>query len=153
MIEKDKDFKEIITKVDSSIKRLETKVKASKYSLLLLNLANSLNWFIGAIDPKEETFIFINEKWEKYLGWSFEEMASKPFIEFVHPNDVEKTQKVWEGTHAINIGEIFVNRYLCKNNTYKELYWITLSSEEYNIASIVKNKPMIIFACTTREQA
>ena len=36
-------------------------------------------------------FISLNAAWENVLGWSREELTGRPFIEFVHPDDVERT--------------------------------------------------------------
>ena len=48
---------------------------------------------------------------------------SRPFIEFVHPDDRERTLNqnaaVRGGGNALN----FENRYLCKNGTYRWLRW------------------------------
>ena len=48
---------------------------------------------------------------------------ARPFIEFVHPDDRERTlnqnASVRSGGQALN----FENRYLCKNGTYRWLRW------------------------------
>ncbi len=36
-------------------------------------------------------FTELNPAWEKWLGWTREELMAKPFISFVHPDDVEAT--------------------------------------------------------------
>lgn len=33
----------------------------------------------------------LNPAWERVLGWSIEELTSRPFLDFVHPEDVEAT--------------------------------------------------------------
>ena len=33
----------------------------------------------------------LNPAWERTLGWSTFELTSRPFIEFVHPDDRERT--------------------------------------------------------------
>ncbi|MBF0317569.1 MAG: PAS domain-containing protein, partial [Nitrospirae bacterium] len=59
----------------------------------------------------------------KTLGYTDEELKSRPFIEFVHPDDVEKTlnevKKLSQGIPAID----FENRYLCKDGRYKHIQW------------------------------
>ena len=68
-------------------------------------------------------FIRLNPAWEKTLGFSREELQSKPMFEFVHPDDRERTlaqnRRVRTGGQAL----AFENRYLCKNGSYRWLLW------------------------------
>jgi PAS domain S-box-containing protein len=65
----------------------------------------------------------LNPAWESTLGFSREELMSRPFIEFVHPDDRERTlnqnREVRDGGHARG----FENRYLCKDGSYRWLLW------------------------------
>jgi PAS domain S-box-containing protein len=65
----------------------------------------------------------LNPAWEKTLGFSREELQSKPMFEFVHPDDRERTleqnRKVRAGGQAL----AFENRYVCKDGSYKWLLW------------------------------
>ena len=70
------------------------------------------------------TFDNLNPAWERTLGWSLEEFSSKSFMEFVHPDDLERTialiSTMDEGKDAIN----FENRYRHKNGSWVWLSWI-----------------------------
>ena len=74
----------------------------------------------------------LNPMWEKTLGFTVEELKTKPFIEFVHPEDQEAT--IAEAQKIMTTGEdvvSFENRYLCKDGSYKWLLWSsTVSMEE-----------------------
>ena len=74
----------------------------------------------------------LNPMWEKTLGFTMEELKTKPFIEFVHPEDQEAT--IAEAQKIMTTGEdvvSFENRYLCKDGSYKWLLWSsTVSMEE-----------------------
>ncbi|NNE30350.1 MAG: response regulator, partial [Saprospiraceae bacterium] len=68
-------------------------------------------------------FKTMNPAFSKVLGWTEEELKSKPFVEFVHPKDVDSTLaevgKLAEGHQTIG----FVNRYLTKSGDYKWMHW------------------------------
>jgi PAS domain S-box-containing protein len=65
----------------------------------------------------------LNPAWERTLGFTREELMSKPFFEFVHPDDRERTlnqnREVRAGGKALS----FENRYLCKDGSYRWLRW------------------------------
>jgi PAS domain S-box-containing protein len=65
----------------------------------------------------------LNPAWERTLGFTRDELMAKPFIEFVHPDDRERTvrqnREVRIGGQALG----FENRYLCKDGSYKWLLW------------------------------
>jgi PAS domain S-box-containing protein len=65
----------------------------------------------------------LNPAWERTLGFTREELMSRPFIEFVHPDDRDRTlnqnRAVRSGGQALG----FENRYLCKDGSYRWLLW------------------------------
>ena len=68
-------------------------------------------------------FMRLNPAWERALGWTRAELMSRPFIEFVHPDDRERTlaqnRNVRDGEQAL----LFENRYLCKDGSFRWLLW------------------------------
>jgi PAS domain S-box-containing protein len=68
-------------------------------------------------------FARLNPAWERTLGFTRQELMSRPFIEFVHPDDRERTLeqngKVRNGDNALS----FENRYVCKDGSYRWLLW------------------------------
>jgi PAS domain S-box-containing protein len=80
-----------------------------------------------------------NPAFQKVLGWSDQELLDRPFFDFVHPDDVAKTQeevtKLMQGIPTIG----FENRYQCKDGTYRALRWTAYPEEGvlYAIARVV----------------
>ncbi|MFP4350655.1 MAG: PAS domain S-box protein [Desulfococcaceae bacterium] len=69
-------------------------------------------------------FRMVNPAARDILGYPIDELLEKPFLEFVHPEDREKTLQVIQdhleqGRDVIN----FQNRYICKNGSVKWLEW------------------------------
>jgi PAS domain S-box-containing protein len=65
----------------------------------------------------------LNPAWERTLGFTRDELMARPFLEFVHPDDRERTVAqngaVRAGGHAV----LFENRYLCKDGSYRWFRW------------------------------
>lgn len=78
-------------------------------------------------------FKYLNPAWEKTLGWSVEELLSKPWLDFVHPDDVKNTENI--KSVIVDGKEIyrFENRYVCKDGTVKWLSWNSQPFPEENI--------------------
>jgi two-component system, cell cycle sensor histidine kinase and response regulator CckA len=68
-------------------------------------------------------FKFLNPAWETTLGFTIEELLSKPYIEFIHPEDKEATYGIAANLEEGITVSAFENRYLCKSGSYKWLSW------------------------------
>ena len=81
----------------------------------------SLN--LSCIAGTDGYFKHVNPAWEAALGFTRDELLSRPYLEFVHPNDRDATRaeatKVASGASTIS----FENRYRCKDGSYKQLLW------------------------------
>ncbi|EDX83347.1 PAS fold family [Synechococcus sp. PCC 7335] len=70
----------------------------------------------------------INPAFSQVLGYSDDELMAKPFVEFIHPDDLTATlreiQQLSEGKPTIS----FENRYRCKDGRYRWLNWNAIAS-------------------------
>jgi diguanylate cyclase (GGDEF)-like protein/PAS domain S-box-containing protein len=103
----------ILNRALTDQKRLETQHETFfRVSLDMLALAGLDGYFTR-----------LNPAWEKTLGFTTKELMSKPYIEFVHPDDRESTlvkaTALMSGATTVS----FENRYLCKDGTHKWLLW------------------------------
>lgn len=68
-------------------------------------------------------FKTINPAFERTLGYTLEEILTTPYIEFIHPDDREKTflgvENIGNASQPVSI----VNRSKCKNGEYVWLEW------------------------------
>lgn len=77
-------------------------------------------------------FRHLNPSWSKTLGFTDEELKARPFIEFVHPDDREKTVAEAARLADKRIDLIaFENRYACKDGSYRWLSWNATAYEPF----------------------
>lgn len=78
-------------------------------------------------------FVRLNPAWQRTLGYTIEELTSTPMIEFVHPEDRERTleqnRRVRAGEEAVG----FENRYRCKDGTYRWFLWNATADLEHEV--------------------
>jgi diguanylate cyclase (GGDEF)-like protein/PAS domain S-box-containing protein len=67
--------------------------------------------------------IELNGPWTATLGWSEAELRAKPFIEFVHPDDQERTRESAARLRAGERPEPLRNRYCTKDGGFRWIEW------------------------------
>ena len=85
-------------------------------------------------DINTATFVKVNPAFTEILGYSEEAFLAKPFLDFVHPDDIDATrniieQKLRSGAKIIN----FENRHRCKDGSYRWLSWVSHPNIEQGI--------------------
>lgn len=78
---------------------------------------------LAALATFDGYFRKLNPAWEKTLGWTRDELMSKPFISFIHPDDLPKTNEILKVIAGGNTVPTFENRYRCKDGSYRWLLW------------------------------
>jgi len=64
----------------------------------------------------------VNPMWEKVLGFPAAELLSKPYFDFIHPEDLQKTRAAAEAASSTGV-ESFENRYRTRQGGYRWLNW------------------------------
>jgi diguanylate cyclase (GGDEF)-like protein/PAS domain S-box-containing protein len=83
-------------------------------------------------------FTELNDAWEKTLGWTREELIATPYIELIHPDDVEASRaeagRLAEGAESID----FANRYRARDGSWRWLLW-SATSDGTRIYAVAKD--------------
>jgi diguanylate cyclase (GGDEF)-like protein/PAS domain S-box-containing protein len=103
-------------------------------------IATDTRWFEISNDMLVEAsldgyFTRLSARWEQCLGWTREELMSRPFREFIHPDDLEATMPVANSLderpdEVVN----FENRYRAKDGSWRWLLWSARSDEHRKYA-------------------
>ncbi len=123
---------DIIEKQKSELKTAKEKAEQNEEKFrTIFNMSQSM---ICVADINTATFKFINPAFKKILGYDEEELLNKPFFNFIHPDDIDKTTKVVD--NQLRNGKsvfYFENRYKCKNGGYCYLDWNSFPIPEKGI--------------------
>jgi PAS domain S-box-containing protein len=84
-----------------------------------MNLSLDMHCTIGF----DGFFRNLNPSWQRVLGFTPEELMSKPRTEFIHPDDQARTAAEFVRVRQGDLAVAFENRYRCKNGEYKWLLW------------------------------
>lgn len=89
-------------------------------------------------DINTATFMKVNPSFTEILGHSEKDLLERPFMDFVHPDDMDATravieQKLKSGAKVID----FENRYRCKDGSYRWLSWVSHPIPEQGVTYAV----------------
>ena len=65
----------------------------------------------------------LNPAWQDTLGFTNEELMAAPYLDFIHPDDRERTQAQAAEQSGGKDALSFENRYLCKDGSYRWFSW------------------------------
>lgn len=92
-----------------------------------------------AIVDRRGFFVEVCPAWTNLLGWSWSEPTSRPYIEFVHPDDRDRTLAEAQNTGAPESMKGFRNRYRHLDGSYRWLEWSVPNLLEDRIFSIARD--------------
>ncbi len=91
---------------------------------------------IAGVDGR---FRVTNRAWTTLLGYTPEELYQRSFTEFIHPDDVEPTQREVAGLASGGRTENFVNRYRSKEGAYRWLEWRATPAKEDMLFAVARD--------------
>lgn len=80
-------------------------------------------------------FVKVNKTWEEILGHTKEEIEGSLFLDYVHPEDIERTKKVLESIEGEGEVTGFTNRYANRDGEYRYIEWRSNFKGEYIYAA------------------
>ena len=93
--------------------------KAEQEMSLFFNLSPDMLAIVGFDGYFKKT----NAQFSQCLGYSGEELTSRPFIEFIHPADREKSRRAFSDLQTARLHQPFENRYVSRNGEIRWLSW------------------------------
>lgn len=94
----------------------------------------------------EGYFTRLSDRWEECMGWTKQELMSRPFKEFIHPDDLAATLVRAESLDR-SPGEVvnFENRYLAKDGSWHWLLWCARSDHQrkYAVARDITDRKLL----------
>ncbi len=76
----------------------------------------------------------VSPSFERILGWKKEEVISKPYLDFVHPDDHKSSSTEFKSHETGKATYQFENRYRRKDGSYLWISWNSHSLPEKKIA-------------------
>jgi PAS domain S-box-containing protein len=74
-------------------------------------------------------FLEVNPAWEEVLGWTREELLSRPFVEFLHPEDRDRTAAHAASLTGSEEADSFHNRLATRDGRYRWFSWASRFDE------------------------
>jgi PAS domain S-box-containing protein len=97
----------------------------------------TLSFDLFCITQENGYFQQINPAWDKVLGWTVSDLQNIPWLELVHPDDVELTLNT-EKLYCQNNFVEYENRYRHKDGSYRWLSWRVSHAEDGLVYRVAK---------------
>ena len=134
-------FNVMAARVAESHDALEARVQARTQELVQsreeMDQFLSMSLDLLCIADVAGRFTRVNPAWEEALGWTAEDLTAVPYIELVHPDDVEATGRESAKLALGGVTVKFENRYRSKDGTYRWLSWKAAGNQERGLVYAV----------------
>jgi PAS domain S-box-containing protein len=105
---------------------------------------------LQVITGSDGYFQWVSPTFERVLGWTVKEMTSRPWTEFVHPDDINpsvlEAEYLFKGSDTL----AFENRYRHKDGSYRWLLW-KAQQAMCNFQSGKSHRMLLVSNCTRTE--
>ena len=116
---------------DGAILKLRALNDELEQKVLAQSLARGRTWQLSpdifGVLNEQGYFEASNPAWKTILGWTEEDVASTPFLDFVHPDDRDGTRAFWRDLFGRDVpAQRIDNRYRHKDGGWRWLSWVTV---------------------------
>jgi len=115
----DDELLEMLANIGSQIGQFSVRLRAEQELATLFEQSPDLLCIAGS----DGYFRRLNPAWQRTLGYTEAELMSRPYVEFVHPDDREPTAQEADHLMAGGGAAQFLNRYRCKDGSHRWLAW------------------------------
>jgi PAS domain S-box-containing protein len=145
----------------STIARDITAAKAAQSALIQarqdIDRFFELSLDLMVIAGTDGRFVRVNPAVVRTLGYTLSEMTERPFVEFVHPDDVDATVDAFSALVSGGTVGGFENRYRCQDGTYRWLQWNATGDDDGVVFAtahdVTQRKQLELDLLASREQA
>lgn len=78
---------------------------------------------LNAVVDFEGKLVRISPSWPMIVGWSEAELRSQPFLNFIHPDDLDRVKQELDFLSSTKSVHTFENRLACQDGSYRWLLW------------------------------
>ena len=108
-------FRDISLRKSIEIERIQSQQDRDRFFELSIDMLAIANF--------DGYFVRLNPAWEKVLGYTPSELMAKPYLDFIHPDDLASTIGAASELDGDNMVVSFENRYRCRDGSYRWLLW------------------------------
>lgn len=120
-------MKNMVILIESNLKLEEANSELEGFFNVSLDLL--------CISDMNGNFVRLNRAWTDILGFPVETLIGKPFMNYVHPEDVTATIGAMEKLNRLENVIGFVNRYITSEGTYRYIEWRTHPNDKWIYAA------------------